>query len=115
MAKPKRLKVQEKTESLDDSVVQPKKKKKKNKDKTAGLMISTPTNPKTNRKTETPKMQTPQLNKKKQKLNNSVKRINTVTPASKGKINVAKLKGMISTTITPAKKTNLHSFLSELG
>uniref|UniRef100_A0A0C9QIQ4 CoaE protein n=1 Tax=Fopius arisanus TaxID=64838 RepID=A0A0C9QIQ4_9HYME len=80
-----------------------KKKKKKNRDKTAGLIINTPTNSATS---------TPQ----KSQLNNFTKKAQKITPVHQSKkINICKLKGMLNTTVMSAKKPNLHSFLSKLG
>ncbi|XP_063985511.1 uncharacterized protein LOC135166813 [Diachasmimorpha longicaudata] len=121
LAKPKRekLKIERSGEEGHHLEQVKKKKKKRNRDKTAGLIINTPTNSATNKsfatkcneKSATHTPQTSQVNKL-----NRRSQPQGITPVQQPKrFNISKLKGMINTTMTPGKKTSLHSFLTELG
>ncbi|XP_015111334.1 uncharacterized protein LOC107037337 [Diachasma alloeum] len=120
LAKPKREKL--KIEHFGEGKLQQglfkKKKKRKSRDKTAGLIINTPTNSVTSKRSSTngdekstahtpQKSQVNKFNRKAQPQG--------ITPVHQPKrINISKLKAMIDTTMTPAKRTSLHAFLTEL-
>ncbi|KAK0181957.1 hypothetical protein PV327_000134 [Microctonus hyperodae] len=96
--------------------ITPRRKKKRNRDKNAGLLINTPITPILNsfaeKNTFNHNNNTPTSRSKKEKL----KKINTPILGCKSKkINLSKLKGIVDTTVTPSKKSSLHSFLTELG
>lgn len=100
LKKPKTEKLVKIENEADNQKISTKRKKKK-RDKTAGLIINTP-----KRDQLTPTMMIAAGNKKK---------VSNFTPIPAKKLNIAKLKGMIDTSMTPAKRPSLHSFLTELG
>ena len=115
LVKPKRLKTP-KVISLDNSEAKTpsKKKKRRTRDKTAGLNVSVSKTPVIGQKTETQKKNshTPEVGSSSKILGN---KCYAQTPVMKpGKLNLSKLKGIIDTTVTPAKKCRLSTFLQEL-
>lgn len=114
LSKPQRLKKIEQQCSDETTGITPRRKKKRNRDKNAGLLINTPVTPTLNstEKNINHNNNTPTSRSKKEKL----KKINTPILGCKSKkINLSKLKGIVDTTVTPSKKSSLHSFLTELG
>ncbi|KAK0096294.1 hypothetical protein PV326_005880 [Microctonus aethiopoides] len=121
LSKPQRLKKIKQQCSDETSGITPRRKKKRNRDKNAGLLINTPVTPTLNSTEKNTSNHsnnninnnnTPISQSKKEKL----KKINTPILGCKSKkINLSKLKGIVDTTVTPSKKSSLHSFLTELG
>lgn len=98
--KPQRERIQR-----NSSVQIHKKKKRRNKDKTAGLNISGILNLSTDNATEGSKETTA----KKIGNTNFIK-----TPQKLKKLNINKLKDIVNQGVTPPKKNSLHSFLAEI-
>ncbi|XP_011166975.1 uncharacterized protein LOC105200882 [Solenopsis invicta] len=108
----KPLKLNDSQTETPQSSKQSKKKKKKSKDKTAGLNISgcTPVshlNKKDNSRTSAiSPVLTPKIIRSNKPLSTSSKKPK--------KLNIERLKRIMENQTTPAKRKNLHSFLSEL-